>query len=472
MTKTHADAPAGTAEVRSPVDGGVVGTVKVSGTVAVERALTRGEQAAARQRRTPAYERAALLNRAAALMDERQSDLAITISSENGKSISEARGEASRMGDITRLAAFEGSQLYGDTLPVDANPGTGRDKIGFTLPQPVGLVVAITPFNYPALLVIHKIAPALAAGNAVILKPAGATPLSALALAQAFWDAGLDPDALQVVVGSGATIGDQLIGDRRVRKISFTGSTAIGEHITQIAGIKRLSLELGASCPAIVTAHADIEAAAHAVSLGGYINAGEVCISTQRVIVDRSVHADFIDALLPKVRALKWGDPMSDETAIGSLISEGEARRVEQRLVDAVSEEGAVRLTGGTRDGAFVEPAVIDQVGVDSRLSTQELFGPAVAVVPVDGFDEAIAAANATDYGLGAGIFTQHLGEANRFLRDVDAGSLHVNWTALWRADLMPYGGLKQSGFGKEGVRSTVREMTEFKTAVLHGGEL
>jgi glyceraldehyde-3-phosphate dehydrogenase (NADP+) len=382
--------------------------------------------------------------------------------------ITEARGEASRSGDLIRLAAFEGTQLYGDALPLDANRGTGLDKLGFTIHQPVGIVVAITPFNYPALLVMHKLAPALAAGNAVVLKPARTTPLTALALARCFTDAGLPDGVLSVVTGSGGSLGDALVTDPRVRKVSFTGSTATGEHITQVAGIKKLSLELGSSCPVVVLPDADIELAATAVAAGGYINAGQVCISVQRVITHPAVAGDFLDALAPKVEAITTGDPGSADTTMGTLISTGEAERVEQAIQRAVAD-GAKLVTGGERDGAIVSPAVV--VGVDPRssLSQDELFGPAVAVSSAQDWEDAIGQANSTPYGLGAGVFTADVSGAIRAIREIDAGNVHINWTPLWRADLMPYGGLKASGIGKEGPRSAVAEMTDTKTVILHG---
>ena len=256
---------------------------------------------------------------------------------------------------MIRLAAFEGTQLYGDTLPLDANRGTGQDKIGFTLRQPCGIVVAITPFNYPALLVLHKLAPALAAGNAVVLKPARTTPLTALALAACFVDAGLPEGVLSVLTGPGGALGDALVTDPRVRKISFTGSTATGEHITRIAGVKKLSLELGASCPVVILPDADIEAAASAVAAGGYVNAGQVCISVQRVITHPGSTRDFLDALVPKVEAIRTGDPSSPDTTMGTLITATEAERVEQAIADAAAG-GARVLTGGERDGATWRP--------------------------------------------------------------------------------------------------------------------
>ena len=455
-------------EVRSPFDGRIIDTVPVATVEDALSALDRAEIGAHLQRTTPAHMRVDILLRAAALADERAEDIAQTISAETGKPITEARGEASRSGNIIRLAAYEGSQLYGSTLPLDANAGTGLDKIGFTLRQPCGIVVAITPFNYPALLVLHKIAPALAAGNAVVLKPARATPLTALKLAQCFVDAGLPPEALSVLTGPGSTLGDVLVTDPRVRKVYFTGSTATGTRISSIAGVKKLSLELGASCPVIILPDADIELASSAVAAGGFINAGQVCISVQRVIVDRRVEADFLDALVPKVEAIAVGNPSAADTRLGSLISEEEAARVHSSINEA-RHSGAKVLTGGDRQGAVVTPAVVAGVDPRSPLSRNELFGPAVAVSSASDIESAIAMANDNDYGLGAGIFTSDIAGSIRAMRQIDAGNIHINWTPLWRADLMPYGGLKGSGIGKEGVRSAVQEMTEEKTVILHG---
>jgi acyl-CoA reductase-like NAD-dependent aldehyde dehydrogenase len=461
-----------TEDVTSPFDGTVTGTVPVAGPDDVRAAVDRAETGAVTWRRTPAHERMRILLRAAELADERAEQIAQIISAEAGKTITEARGEAARSGDLIRLAAFEGTQLYGDALPLDANRGTGLDKIGFTIHQPVGIVVAITPFNYPALLVMHKLAPALAAGNAVVLKPARTTPLTALALARCLTDAGLPDGVLSVLTGPGAGngqgLGDALVTDPRVRKVSFTGSTATGEHIARIAGIKKLSLELGSSCPVVVLPDADIELAASAVAAGGYINAGQVCISVQRVITHPAVAADFLDALVPKVEAIRTGDPGSPDTTMGTLITTDEAERVEETIRRAV-DEGAKLLTGGGRDGAIVAPAVVAGVDPRSSFSQEELFGPAVAVSSAEDFQGAIAQANGTPYGLGAGIFTSDVSGAVRAIREIDAGTVHINWTPLWRADLMPYGGLKASGIGKEGPRSAVAEMTDVKTVILHG---
>ena len=457
-----------TEDVTSPYDGSIVGTVPIAGMEDVDAALTAAEAGAAQWRRTPAHARMQILLRAAELADQRAGGIARTISAEGGKTITEATKEASRSGEIIRLAAFEGTQLYGDTLPLDANPGTELDKIGFTLRQPCGVVVAISPFNYPALLVLHKLAPALAAGNAVVLKPARTTPLTALALAACFVDAGLPDGVLSVLTGPGSELGDMLVSDPRVRKISFTGSTAIGERITQLAGVKKLSLELGASCPVIIMPDADLELASSAVADGGYVNAGQVCISVQRVIAHPAVSSDFLDALVPKVEAIRVGDPSLPDTGMGTLITTGEAERVRQSIA-AAAEVGARVLTGGERDGSMVSPTVVADVDPSSSFAQDELFGPAVAVSTAEDWESAVMQANGTAYGLAAGIFTSDVAGAVRAMREIDAGSIHINWTPLWRADLMPYGGLKGSGIGKEGPRWAVEEMTELKTVILHG---
>jgi acyl-CoA reductase-like NAD-dependent aldehyde dehydrogenase len=454
--------------ITSPFDGRVIGEAALASVEDVDLAITAAEHGASIWRRTPAHERAAILLKAASLADERIEEMAQIISSESGKSLLEARGEAGRSGEIIRLAAFEGTQLYGDSLPLDANKGTGQEKLGFTIRQPVGIVVAISPFNYPALLVLHKIAPALAVGNAVVLKPSRATPMTAYALALCFMDAGLPEGVLSVLHGSGAELGNALVSDKRVRKISFTGSTAIGTEITRNAGVKKLSLELGASSPVVILKDADLQLAAEAITKGGYINAGQVCISVQRVIVDKSVLKDFLAVLKPMVDAIRVGDPSAAETEVGTLINEKEAIRVEASIKKAVTD-GATLITGGERSGSIIRPAIVSGVHPNAAFAQDELFGPAISVSEAEDTKDAIRIANSTVYGLGSGVFTRDIDAAIQSAREIDSGIIHVNWTPLWRADLMPYGGLKSSGIGKEGVRSAVDEMTETKTIILHG---
>ncbi len=456
-------------EVRNPFSGDVVATVPRAGPDDVERALTAAVEGATAMRRLTAHERAAFVQRAADLLEAAEDELARTISAEEGKPLAEALAEARRTPDVLRLAASEGARMHGETIPVDAAPGNA-DKIAFTLRQPCGVVVAITPFNYPLLLVAHKVGPALAAGNAVILKPAGQTPLTALALTRLFLEAGAPEHAVQCLTGPGGELGPALCADTRVRKISFTGSAAVGREIARVAGVKRLSLELGSNCPLVVLPDADVEQVSAATATGGYANAGQACISVQRILVAREVYGDFLDALQPRVDAIRVGDPFEEGTGVSALINEREAERVEGVIREAVGA-GASLVTGGERERGVVRPAIVADVTPEMAISRDELFGPAVAVTRVDGVEEAIELANASEYGLGAGIFTKDVGNALRFARDVDTGNVQINNTPLWRADLMPYGGLKGSGIGKEGPRYAIEEMTELKSVVFHGIE-
>jgi acyl-CoA reductase-like NAD-dependent aldehyde dehydrogenase len=452
--------------VSNPFDGQVVDTVPVASADDAVLAVAAAVDGARAMRRLSAWERSEILRRASDLVGASIDELARTIALEVGKPLAEARGEAARIPELLRLSASEGARMHGETVPVDAT-SSGAGKLGLTLRQPCGVVVAITPFNYPALLVTHKVGPALAAGNAVVLKPARQTPLTALWLTRVLLDAGLPENAIQCITGPGSELGSALCADPRVRKISFTGSTQVGEQITRVAGVKRLSLELGANCPMIVLPDANLDQVAAATATGGFVNAGQVCISVQRVLVAREVYDDFVERLTPLVESLRTGHPLDAETRLGPVISESEAERVEGAIRAAVAG-GARLLVGGERDGAVVAASVLGDVDPAMDISRNELFGPAVALTRIDGIEEAIALANDSDYGLGAGLFTSDLDSALRFAREVDCGSIQINSSPLWRADLMPYGGLKGSGIGKEGPRSAIEEMTELKTVVFH----
>jgi glyceraldehyde-3-phosphate dehydrogenase (NADP+) len=318
------------------------------------------------------------------------------------------------------------------------------------------------------LLVVHKLGPALAAGNAVILKPASATPLTALALCAILIEAGLPARALQCLTGPGQEVAVPLAADPRVRLVTFTGSAAVGDQLSRVAGPKRLLLELGSNCPMVVLADADLELAAAATATGGFVNAGQVCISVQRVVVERAVQADYLDALLGQVGAIAVGDPLAPGVRLGAMIDVREATRVQDWITEAV-REGATLATGGEREGAVLTPAVVTGVRGDMRIAREELFGPAVAVMVVEDIQDAIRVANAGSYGLSAAVFTSRLSDAFRFSHQVDTGMVMVNASPLWRVDLMPYGGRRASGFGREGPRSLVHEMTEPKTIVFHG---
>jgi len=457
----------GVEPVLSPYDGEEVDVVPKAGLADVERAIATAVLGAQEMAALTGAQRVEILDKTANLVAGCVEEFARLISREEGKPLSESRGEASRMPDLLRLCAFEGSQLRGESLPLDAQTGA-TGKVGFTIRVPCGVVAAITPFNYPLLLVVHKLGPALAAGNAVVLKPAQQTPLTALKLTQILLEAGLPPRGIQCITGAGSEIGPALCADPRIRKISFTGSTSVGTAITRIAGVKRLSLELGSNAPLVVLPDADLAKVSEAVAVGGYVNAGQVCISTQRVLVHRRVYGDFLDALRPAVEAIRAGDPLAGDTRLGPMISEQEAQRVHLWIEEAV-QDGARVVTGGTHEGATFAPTVVADVTPQMRIAREELFGPAVAVCPVDSVQQAIEQANETAYGLSAAIFTNDIQHAWQFVRKTEAGNLHVNWTPLWRADFMPYGGLKQSGIGKEGPRYAVEEMTESKTVIFHG---
>ena len=417
-------------------------------------------------RKISGFKRYEMLMRAAQLMDERIDDLARTITLEEGKILGESRIEVARAAETIRLSAEEAKRIGGEVLPLDGAPNA-TNQFGFTLRVPCGVVLAITPFNFPLNLVCHKVGPALAGGNSVVIKPATDTPLIALKFTQVLLDAGVPPEGVQCVTGSGGEIGDVLASDPRVRKISFTGSRDVGERICRTAGIKKVTMELGSNAPVVVLPDADLEKAAASLAITGYANAGQVCISAQRVLAHKDVYSDLIDALTPKVEALTAGDPLEESTNVGPMVREKDAARVQEWIQEA-SGQGARVLTGGDRNGAVFAPTVVADVKPEMRISADELFGPALGITPVETVDEAISLANETNYGLSAALFTENLDNAMRFAREVDAGSIHINWGTVWRADLMPYGGLKDSGFGKEGPKYAVQEMTETKMVVMH----
>jgi glyceraldehyde-3-phosphate dehydrogenase (NADP+) len=404
--------------------------------------------------------------KAAQTIESRREEFAQTITLEGGKVIAEARVEAGRAVQTLQLSAEEARRLHGETVPLDASPG-GAGKFGFTLCVPCGVVVAISPFNFPLNLMVHKVAPAIAAGNAVVMKPPTVTPLSALKFAQVLLDAGMPAEAVSCVTGPGGELGDALCRDARVRKITFTGSVPVGERICRLAGIKRVTMELGSNAPIIVMPDADLEKVATAIAATGYANAGQVCISTQRVIASRKVYGDLLAATKPKVEALTTGNPLDEKMKVGPMIEEKEAVRVEEWIREAVVT-GAKVVTGGTRQGALFAPTIVADVSPSMKISCAELFGPAVAFTAFENVDEAIALANDSRYGLAAGVFTENLDTAMRFARELESGNIHINWGPQWRQDLMPYGGLKESGFGKEGPRYAIEEMTELKMVVLH----
>ena len=455
-----------TMPVFNPFDQSVIDTVPRGTAADVELAVTSATRGAKIMAKMPAHERYQILNKTAQLMSERVEDLGKTITLEEGKVISEGRGEVGRAIQTITQSSEEAKRLHGETVPLDAAPGISS-QFGFTIRVPVGVVAAIAPFNFPLNLVCHKVGPAIAAGNAVVLKPAGDTPLSGLKLTEILLEAGLPPEAIQCVTGSGAEIGDAITGDSRVRKITFTGSMEVGDRICRNAGIKKVTMELGSNSPLIVMSDADIEKVAAATVAGGFSNAGQVCISTQRVFADKRIYADFLDALVEPTERFITGNPGDEAIKMGPMIRESDAARVHEWISEAVGQ-GARVVAGGDREGTLHAPTVVADATPDMRISREELFGPAVAVSSFDNIDEAIEMANDSRFGLSAGIFTQNIDWAMRFAREVESGNLHINSSPQWRADLMPYGGLKDSGMGKEGPGYAVHEMTELKMVVFH----
>ncbi len=456
-----------TIEVKNPYDGSVVDTVPKGDAGDVDAAIAGAVEGAEIMRRMPAYDRSQILRKAAQLMHEREDELGRVIAQEEGKTLAEGVFEASRAVETMDVSAEEAKRLTGEVLPLDGAPGAAG-RLGITLRVPCGVVAAITPFNFPLNLVCHKVGPALAAGNSVIVKPATDTPLSALKLVEILLEAGLPPLAITCVTGPGGEIGKVISGDSRVRKISFTGSRDVGEVICRDAGLKRVTMELGSNSPLIVMEDADMEKVAAATVATGYSNAGQVCISAQRVIALDGVYEEFLDALTPQVAAIAAGDQLADGTTMGPMIRESDAVRVGEWIDEAVAA-GARVLVGGGRQGALLEPTLVADMQPDMRISREEIFGPAVGVARAADIDQAIALANDSRYGLSAAIFTQNIDSALKFAREVESGNIHINWGPQWRADLMPYGGLKESGFGKEGPKYAIHEMTEMKTVIFHG---
>jgi acyl-CoA reductase-like NAD-dependent aldehyde dehydrogenase len=388
--------------------------------------------------------------------------MARTICAEAGKPIKTARVEASRAISTYTFAAVEARKLAGEMVPMDAaQAGTG--KLAFTLREPIGVVAAISPFNFPLNLVAHKLAPALAAGCAVVLKPASHTPLSALLLAELEQEAGLPPGWVNVVVGPSSEIGDALVEDERVKLITFTGSSGVGWGLRERAAKKRVNLELGNATPVIVAADADVSLAATKIAQNAFSFAGQSCISVQRVYVERPAYDDFVAKLVPLVEALKVGDPADEETDVGPVIDE-DART---RILDWIRSSHGDVLTGGELDGELIRPTVIANPSADDKVSCEEVFGPVCTVSAVDSLDEAIGLANGTRYGLQAGVFTTRLNNALRAAQRLEFGGVVVNEAPTFRSDQMPYGGVKDSGNTREGPRYAVREMTEERLVVV-----
>jgi acyl-CoA reductase-like NAD-dependent aldehyde dehydrogenase len=450
-------------EVRSPYSGEVVGRVAEAGADETKRAIDAAEQAMAEP--LPAHKRAEILVRVAGYLGKRHDEVARLISDEAGKPMKAARIEAKRAMSTYTFAAVEARKLAGEVVPMDAAQA-GEGKLAFTLRRPIGVVGAISPFNFPLNLVAHKIAPALAAGCAVVLKPAAQTPLSALLLAELETEAGLPPGWLNVLVGPASEIGDVLVDDDRVKAITFTGSSDVGWKLRERAPRKRVNLELGNSTPVIVHGDADIDAAAETLAANSFSFAGQSCISVQRIYVQRAAYDEFLERFLPRVEALVLGDPADEETDVGPVV-DADARDRILAWIDEAREAGADVLTGGSLEGELIRPTVIANASLDMKVCREEVFGPVCVVDSYETLDEAISAANGTRYGLQAGIFTGGVEPALRAAQELEFGGVTVNEAPTFRADQMPYGGVKDSGNTREGPAYAVRELTEERVVII-----
>lgn len=431
----------------------------------VDEAIASAERMAPIMAEMPAYQRSEILRRTAALLREHKEDLAKTIAIEAGKALKYARIEVDRAISTFTIASEEAKRIHGETIPLDAVPA-GEGYFGFWLRRPVGVVTAISPFNFPLNLVAHKVAPALAAGNTVVLKPASTTPITALKLCQILEQAELPGGAINLVVGPGSTVGDWLIGDRRVAKITFTGSPAVGQHIVQMAGIKKVTLELGNNSPVIVAPDADLEMVARRCAVGAFYNSGQVCISVQRVYSQQAIFEPFTEQFVRASEAMVVGDPLDERVDVGPMIDPSEVDRIEG-WVNEAANDGAQILTGGRRTGCVYFPTVLTQVKPTMKVVSQEAFAPVASVIPYDDFEEALHQADATQFGLQVGVFTRDIQRVFLAVRRLNFGGVIINDTPAFRADHMPYGGTRQSGIGREGVRFAIEEMTNLQMVAI-----
>jgi glyceraldehyde-3-phosphate dehydrogenase (NADP+) len=448
-------------EVRDPFDGSFVDTVPRATAADVDAALGAAARGFEIARKMTTYDRAQVLFKTAAIVQGRLEEFATTIAREGSKTIREARKEARRCVNTLTVSAEEAKRIQGETIPFDSFPG-GEKRVGYYQRVPIGVVLAITPFNDPLNLVAHKLGPAIAAGNAVVLKPATVTPLSALKLTEALLEAGLPPLVLQAITGHGAEIGDALVADPRVRMISFTGGLEAGQRISKLAGIKKIGMELGSNSPVIVWRDADLGWAAESCVSGAFWAAGQNCIGVQRIYVHNDVYGAFRDAMATLTARYRSGDKMKEDTDMGPMITEGEAKRVERWVAEA-KQAGATVLTGGGRSGAVMEPTVLENVPKGATIHHDEVFGPTVNLYPVATVDDALAEANSLPFGLHAAVFSRDVETAFALANGLDCGGVMVNDSTDYRLDSMPFGGIKNSGLGREGIKFSLQEMTEPK---------
>jgi glyceraldehyde-3-phosphate dehydrogenase (NADP+) len=451
--------------VCSPWSGDTVGEVSMAGESEWEAALAAAQKAAVACKALSSLERKQMLEKLAAGVKERQEELAQTIVAEGGKPITYARGEMARGVQTLTLAAEEAARIGGEVIPLDLTAAS-RGRWGLTRRFPLGPVLGISPFNFPFNLVAHKVGPALAAGNPIIIKPSSATPLTSLKLAEIYAQAGLPPGGLQVLP-SPSQLAERYVADARLKAVSFTGSAAVGWRLKGLAGRKKVILELGGNAACIVDAGADLEMAAARTAIGGFAHAGQVCISVQRLLVHREVYEPFKEIFLRTIKEKVWmGDPGRVETVVGPFIDDAAGAKVRQWLAEALT--GGARLAaGGPGEGNLMPPTVLEGVTRDMKVWKDEVFGPVVVLAPCADFTQALEMANDSVYGLQAGVFTRNLGHAWQAFETLEVGGVIINDVPAFRVDNMPYGGVKASGFGREGLRYAIEELTELRLLAL-----
>ncbi|QDY45856.1 aldehyde dehydrogenase family protein [Planococcus glaciei] len=432
----------------------------------VDQAIAAAFGATAVMAEMAAHERAAILENVARILEDRADEAAAIIASEAAKPIKTAQAEVSRTIATYKFAAEEAKRIHGETIPMDAAPG-GENRIAYTVREPLGVIGAITPFNFPMNLVAHKVGPAIASGNTVVLKPAGQTPLSSLFLAEVFEAAGLPAGALNVVTGSGAVIGEVLVKDDRVRKISFTGSPAVGIGIRNKAGLKRVTLELGSNAAVIIDRGIDLDKIIARCVSGAFAFQGQVCISLQRAYVHEDLYEEFVEKMVAATNQLKLGDPQDSSTDVSALISPKDVERA-LAWIEEAKQGGATVAAGGVAEGNMLHPTILTGVDAELKVSCQEVFAPIIVINKVESVQEAIEHVNNSRYGLQAGIYTENIHTALMATKKLHVGGVMVNDIPTFRVDHMPYGGVKESGVGREGVKYAIEEMTELKLVVFN----
>jgi acyl-CoA reductase-like NAD-dependent aldehyde dehydrogenase len=452
-------------DVKNKYDGSTVGVLPTASREDVDRAIDAAERTEELMAEMPAYKRAEILLKTAMLLRERSEDLAKTIAAEAGKALKFARAEVDRAVSTFTIASEEAKRLHGETIPMDAVPA-GEGYFGFWTRRPVGVIAAISPFNFPLNLVAHKVAPAIASGNTIVLKPATTTPLTAVKLCQILVDAGLPAGAINLVVGSGGTVGEWLVTDPRVDKITFTGSPDVGRHILSVAGIKKVTLELGNTSPVVVAPDADLDFVAKRCAVGAYYNSGQVCISVQRIYSEKQVYEPLSEKFVKATEAMVVGDPLDERVDVGPMIDTKEIDRIES-WVNEARNSGAKVLTGGKREGTVYYPTVLSNVDEEMKVVAEEVFAPVASIIRSDDFESALQQANDTKYGLQVGVFTKDVDRVFKAVKRLNFGGVIVNDTPNFRADHMPYGGNRQSGLGREGVKFAMEEMTNIQLVAI-----